>query len=312
MPAAALVDQIRNRVIGEMHLGHLRSGDRLPGVRDLARELEVDHRAVASAYRALEGEGLVEVRGRIGVFVMRQERVGGEMPGETAEWLATVLTEARRRRIGIPDFPGFVRSSTARVPLKALCVESNEDSGTAVCMELEEEFGIQAVSVHADGFPVPRGRARPDPSRLPPEIHEVHLVVTSAFHARAVQAAADAAGKPFVMTTVNHEMSRIVERRLQTGHPLTVIAVDAAFPERLREVYAAIAAPEAIRTVLAGDRAAVARLDRTEPVLATRAARRILPDLDVPLLLPRFPSVSLESTRELAAAIIRLNLESAA
>jgi len=312
MPSQALVDQLRNRVVGELHIGHLRSGDRLPGVRELGKELDADHRAVAAAYRVLEGEGMVEVRGRTGVFVAKQERVGGQMPNETAEWLATVLTEARRRRVGLPDFPGFVRSSVARVPLRALCVESNEDSSTAICLELKEEFGVESVAVHAETFAAPGKRGKPDLSRLPRECREVHFLVTTGFHAHVVKPAADALGKPLVTTTVNAEMARIVERRLETGVPLTVIAVDAGFCDRLRQAYGNIAGPEMIRMVLATDDAAIARLDRTEPVLATRAARRALPDLDIPLLLPRFPSISLEATRELAATIIRLNLETPA
>jgi DNA-binding transcriptional regulator YhcF (GntR family) len=312
MPLQLLIDQLRNRVVGELHIGHLRAGDRLPGVRDVARELDADHRAVAAAYRVLEEEGLVEVRGRVGVFVSRQERVGGQMPNETAEWLAAMLTEGRRRRVGFPDFPEFVRSSIARVPLRALCVESIEDSSAAVCLELKEEFGVESTPAHPDELAGLRKRGRPDPSRIPRAYHEVHFLVTSGFHAHVVKPAAEAMGKPFVMVTINGEMARIVERRLQSGTPLTVIAVDAGFCDRLRQAYAGIVGPDSIRLVLAGDEAAIARLDRTEPVLATRAARRLLPDLDIPLLLPRFPSISLETTRELAATIIRLNLEAAA
>jgi DNA-binding transcriptional regulator YhcF (GntR family) len=312
MSASDVTDRIRNRIIGEMHLGHLRAGDRLPGVRHLARELSADHRAVAAAFRALEEEGLVEVRGRTGTFLARQERVGGEMANETAEWLAAVLTEARRRRLGIPDFPDFVRGSTSRVRLRAVCVDAVEDASAALCMELLEEFGVEPVSVHPNAFPAVHGRARPEPHTIPQQVHGAHLVVSSVFHAHPVKAAAEAAGKPFVLTTLNEEMTRIVERRLRQDTPLTVVMVDLSFAERLRAAYAHVAGPQMIRPVLAGDRPAIARLDRSEPVLATRAARRALPDLDVPLLLPRFPSISLESTRELAAAIIRLNLETPA
>ena len=304
----ALVARIRNRIVGEMHLGHLRGGERLPGVREMARDLEADHRAVAAAYRALEAEGLVEVRGRAGAFVARQERLGGELPGETAAWLADVLSEARRRRIGIPDFPDFVRAYTGRVRLRCACVESNRDSSEAICMELEEEFGLDSVMVQADAIPPLGGRKRLDPAGLPAQLREADLVVTTAFHAHAVQPAAEALGKPFAMVTVHPEMAGIIERRLRAGR-LTLIASDPRYADRFREVYHMAAGADGLRVVGADDRLAIARLDRTEPVLATRAARRLLPDLDLPLLLPRYPSISPESTRELADIIIRLNLE---
>ena len=63
--------------------------------------------------------------------------------------------------------------------------------------------------------------------------------------------------------------------------------------------------------VLADDAPTLALLDRSEPVLVTRSARRLLPHLDLPRLLPRYPSISPESTRVLAEHLIRLNLERA-
>lgn len=294
---ARLVDQIRNRIVGEMHLGHLRPGDRIPPVRELSRELGVDHRAVGAAFRALEGEGLVEVRGRTGAFLARQERLGGELVEETASWLAGVLAEARRRRVGIPEFPEFVRSCTARVHLRCAFVESNADSSTAFCMELRDEFGLDAVSVDAAGVAA-------DP--FPREMVDADLLVTTAFHATAVRAAAESLGKPFALVTVHPEMAGIISRRVQASG-LTVIVADAEYGERFRSVYAG-GRPERVRVVLADDRAAIARLDRSQPVLATRAVRLLLPDLDVPLLLPRYPSISPDSTRDLVELLIRLNM----
>jgi len=292
-----LVDRIRNRIVGEMHLGHLRPGDRLPPVRELSRELDVDHRAVGAVFRALEAEGLVEVRGRAGAFVAQQERLGGELVEETATWLAGVLAEARRRRVGIPEFPDFVRSCTARVQLRCACIESNTDSGTAIAMELREEFGLEVVSV-------PAAAARH--GGLPRELREADFLVTTAFHASEVRAAAEAAGKPFVLVTVHPEMAGIIERRVRTDG-LTVIVADPEYGERFRSVYGE-GRPESIRVVLADDRGAIARLDRSRPVLATRAVRLMLPDLDLPLLLPRYPSISPDSTRDIVELLIRLNM----
>jgi DNA-binding transcriptional regulator YhcF (GntR family) len=302
----------RDRIVAAMHLGHLRPGDRLETMRELARELGVDHRAVAAAYRELEAEGLVEIRGRAGVFLAQQRLLGGQMTGEMAEWLADVLTEARRRRIGIPQFPDFVARATGGLPLKVACIESNEDTSSALCTELAEEFGLEALPLRAEQFPASTRRSRTAVSPYPPELGEVHLMVTTAFHAHQVRPAAEFHRKPLIVVTLNEEMARIVERRLQAGRPLTVLVVDAAFGERLRALYARVASPDLIRLVLASDHGAIARLDRSDAVLATRAARRLLPDLDLPLLLPRFPSISLDSTRELAGTIIRHNLEPSA
>jgi DNA-binding transcriptional regulator YhcF (GntR family) len=72
-----LSDRLRDRILNALHLGTLRPGDRLPSIRTLWREMGVDHRVVAQAYRSLEAEGLVEVRGRSGVSVAPQDQLGG-------------------------------------------------------------------------------------------------------------------------------------------------------------------------------------------------------------------------------------------
>ncbi len=214
---------------------------------------------------------------------------------ETASWLAGVLAEARRRRVGIPEFPDFVRSCTARMRLRCAFVESNADSSTAFSMELADEFGLDVVSIAASGLPA-----------LPAEVADADLLVTTAFHVQPVRAAAESLGKPFALVTVHPEMSGIISRRIQAGG-LTVIVADPEYGERFRSVYAQ-EQPERVRVVLADDRAAIARLDRSRPVLATRAVRLILPDLDLPLLLPRYPSISPDSTRDLVELLIRLNM----
>jgi hypothetical protein len=141
------------------------------------------------------------------------------------------------------------------------------------------------------------------------EVSEANFLVTTAFHAPEVRAAAEAAGKPFALVTAHPEMVGIIERRVRSER-LTVIVADPGYGERFRSVYGD-GRPESIRVVLAGDRGAIARLDRSRPVLATRAVRLMLPDLDLPLLLPRYPSISPDSTRDIVELLIRLNMGAA-
>lgn len=297
----SLREKIRNRIIGEMHLGHLRPGARLPSVRQLGQELGADHRAVASVYRTLSREGLVEMRGRAGVFLAAQERLGGDLAGETVDWLAGVLGEARRRRINLLRFPEVVRACLGRVPLSCACIESNADATTSIRLELQEEFGVRTVAVPADRL---TGGAP-----LPAELQAADFLATTAFHAAEVRHCAAELGKPFVLITMPEEMSAIIERRIRSGG-LTVIVADPAYGDRFEAVFGGEGAGR-IRTIVAADSAALALLSRAEPVLATRAARLVLPDLDLPLLLPRFPSISPESTRDIAAIVIRRNMEAA-
>ncbi len=90
-----IVDELRRALV----LGTLRPDDDLPPVRILAAELRVNPSAVASAYRALEGEGMVQMRwGRGPVVAMAAAR-----PGDRAAIARRVAERALRdaRRNGL-------------------------------------------------------------------------------------------------------------------------------------------------------------------------------------------------------------------
>ena len=70
--------QIIDQICALIAFGHLRIGDRLPSVRELAVDIHVNPNTVARVYRDLAQLGIVETQGGLGTFV----RGGREMPGE--------------------------------------------------------------------------------------------------------------------------------------------------------------------------------------------------------------------------------------
>jgi DNA-binding transcriptional regulator YhcF (GntR family) len=310
-PDAGLSDRLRDRILNALHLGLLRPGDRLPSIRTLWREMGVDHRVVAQAYRTLEAEGLVEVRGRSGVYLAPQDQFGGELLAETARWLAGVLVEAWKRRLTIADVPELIRRCTQTRTLRCACVESNEDQMTAYTGELQEQFGLEPYPVRISPLPLPRPDRSVEFHWVEDELRKCDLVVTTSYHARLVRKAAENVGIPAVVLTVNPDVVETIQKRLREG-PLTVVAVEPSFGDRMRAMYAD-ETPERVRVVLTGDREGMRALDPDEPVLLTRAARQTLsPDDDLPTLLPHSPTFSPHTARELLGVIIRLNLGAAA
>ena len=83
--------------------GELPAGYRLPAVRTLASDLGVNLNTVARAYRLLEKEGFVSIRGRSRVEVSAPRERGGEstpmVPSKLLEALKEVL--ARLRQAGL-------------------------------------------------------------------------------------------------------------------------------------------------------------------------------------------------------------------
>jgi len=65
-----LAAQIRTRIAFLIADGELTPGDRLPPVRDLARQLDVNVNTVRSAYTKLDADGLVRTRHGVGTVVL--------------------------------------------------------------------------------------------------------------------------------------------------------------------------------------------------------------------------------------------------
>jgi DNA-binding transcriptional regulator YhcF (GntR family) len=287
-----LIHYLRDRIIGELHVGQLSGGDRLPSIRELGKELGKNTRTVKAAYAALEREGLVEVRGRSGVFVARHEIGSGDRPEETTRWLSDVVAEAWKRRVSVGALPGVIQRSTRARPVVCGLVDEAIDSIVALRHELEHEWGF-AVRVLA-------------PDALE-HATDIDFFAGTSFHAPRIHAAVEALGKPLIALTVNAGLKEAVESRIRQGR-LTVVAVDGRFAERIRVIYAAHD-PSIVRFVNASDTNELAALSRSEPVMVTRAAHERIGEIDLPMIFPHSPTISMESARALAGLLVRANLE---
>lgn len=298
---AEILRRLRYRVIGQIHASRLEPGDRLPSIRQLARESGADHRAVARAYRLLEEEGVVEIRPDSGVYVAPV--VGVPIPEEEeAKWVAEVLTEGWER--GIPrDRVARLLAGCGSARPRCACVESNEDHMVALAAELEEGFALEVEPVLVD----PHARMEAVAEALPVE---AELVVTSVFHAAAAARAAVERGRLFVPLTFCPTFTSEIDRRL-AGGAVTAVVADLRFAER-GQAYLAVTAHRARVDYVLADRVEREKIDFEAPdVLVTRAARRRLglPDYH---LLPGHRLISPASARTLCGAIVHVAMQAQA
>ncbi|MFE2547716.1 GntR family transcriptional regulator [Streptomyces sp. NPDC059355] len=94
--AAAPYEQLRAQIAQAARSGELPVGYKLPTVRGLAEELGLAANTVAKAYRALEGDGVIETRGRNGTFVA----AAGDGAAREAASAAQAYAE-RAKRLGL-------------------------------------------------------------------------------------------------------------------------------------------------------------------------------------------------------------------
>jgi DNA-binding transcriptional regulator YhcF (GntR family) len=295
-------------LISALHLGRLQPGSRLPSIRTVSAEMAVDHRVVAQAYRRLEGEGLVEVRPRSGIYAAAHDLIGGEVLGETVTWLAATFGAAVQRRIRIPEFAELVRRATTSRKVLVACAESSHDQLVAYCREIEEDLGLDSTPMHlAEG-----NGQKENERRLASALEAADVVLTTRYQFARVEPAARALHKPVVCVTVHEQLIAAVQQQLRTGR-LVAVMMEPTFGERLRLMYRhELDDPAALRIVLASDSAAIASLDPAEPILITRAAHEQLGPVAPPLLFPHSPTFAPATVNALMAISIRLNLEAAA
>ncbi len=291
-----IAERLRTGIAAGLFLGHLRVGDRLPSIRDVARHTGEDHRCVSAAYRRLASEGVVEIRNRHGALVA----AGGDAPempsAETAEWLAGVIGDAARLQVKVTQLPELVRRWTAEAPVRCLCVDGTEDGLAALQAEMHGQWGFEVQRFLAGGAESTRRDA------LAGAVRAVDVVVTTPFHAHVVHGVARQAGVPVVVLEADPETISAAESRLRTG-ALTAVVADARYGDRLR----CLTGGERLHVVLADDEAGVAGLDPAQPVLMTRAAQQRVGQA-LRLLVPVSPAFSPSRARELAAVLIRRNL----
>lgn len=306
MPASEqeLTETLRSWLLGQMHVGNIRPGDAIPSIRKVARSHSADHRVVARAYAQLQHEGLVEVRGRSGVFAAPAPTGRAAILRGRGAWLASILGEAWNRQISLAELADLVDRCT-RHGLRCACVESTEDHAIAIAAEAAFAFGLETV-IH-------RFEALPDGSAktaavddLEQVIADCDLVLTTVFHARSIAPIAHRVGRPCVAIAINPLLREEIRQRL--AKPLTVVVADPLFADRARLYFGDAEMLGTLQLMLADD-VDPATLDGRDDVLLTRAARRRLGLAEYHLMGPTTSYIAPESARGIAAAIVRIMLD---
>jgi GntR family transcriptional regulator len=113
----AIYEQVVRQVVFAVAAGSLRSGDMVPSVRELARELAINPNTVARAYRQLQDNGVLKnVRGT-GLEVAAG--AGGQCKKERLALLRCrvqqVFQEARQSQLDSAELRALVESELAAI-----------------------------------------------------------------------------------------------------------------------------------------------------------------------------------------------------
>jgi DNA-binding transcriptional regulator YhcF (GntR family) len=293
-----ITEGLRQRVVTGLHLGLFRQGDRLPSVRALALEFDADPRVVLAAYRQLEGEGLVEVRARSGIYVAHTAAGTGDSLPQVAEWAVGVLVEALSRGVPAVEFPERVRRCLETLRLRAACLECNTDQTTSLCEELRRDYGLESNAVDVAALAA---------EEVPYDVRRADLLVTTPFHVGEVKRLAERLGKPWIAVSYRADFLTETARLLEQG-PVYFVAVDPRFADKLRLIFSSTPHVGNLRTLIVG-RDDLARIPEGEPTYVMPAARARLDGLSLLTRVIPAPRVfSAHSARELLSFVVRSNL----
>lgn len=92
--------QLKNRFIYLITSGYYKPDDKLPTVRGLAADIEVNYNTISKVYKSLEADGYIESKRRQGAFVCDVSNKPGVSISATAEIVTTEYVR-RCRELGM-------------------------------------------------------------------------------------------------------------------------------------------------------------------------------------------------------------------
>lgn len=295
-----LVDMLRGRVLRALHAATLGSGDRLPSARDLAQELDLDHRLVLAAYRALADEGLVELRQRGGIYVAARPQAGHGLPALPVSWIAEVLAQGLTREFPVTELHEWLRRCTETLRLRVAVIASTSDQAAGLCRELTDDFGLEAEPLLADEVR--------DAPRPPLPARRADLIVTTAAHESWVGPIAADLRKELCVIEVRPDLVK-GEWSLLFRRPVYAVVADVEFGEMLRRFFDDVPGSANLRILVLG-RDDLDTIPTDAPTYVTQRARRQLGGVTIRgRLLPAARTISPASARRLLAFIVRANVE---
>ena len=289
-----ITEVIRNRIHRALQVGALQPGDRLPSTRELARELVSDPRVVATAYRLLSAEGLVELRDRSGVYLSPKLGIKRARPEPSVRWLADIFAQGIARGISTTELCS-VLNAALDVRVRAAVIASTVDQTEGLCRELRSNFGLNSRGVLAE---LALGR-----HELPRAIHRAQLLITTELHRDRMSKIAERLSKRLVTITVRPDLYDS-EWALLRGQDAYVLVADFRFGKLVREFLRSAGAVERVHILIAG-KDDVSNVPDDAPLYATQAARNRVGAMRMPAgLLPPARMISVDCARDIMAQVL--------
>lgn len=298
----SIITSLRYRVERALEMGALKTGDRLPSARELSREMGADPRVILSAYRALEQEGLVEIRPRSGNYVSARNIISQTSAPPPTPVVVDILSEAISRGYSTKEFAGYLADASFGRRLQAAVVTGTSDQSEGIARELHDDFSVSSVLVSPKAVRQDQERAS--------GLKGADLIITTQTFGVSVSRVAKRMQKPVIVLTVR---SNIISDEwaalLRRG--VNVIAADRAFVGLLRQYLSGSPQAEHVKMFVVGEDS-LSGIDPGSPTYVTQAARKKLGTTRIPgTLIPPPRVLSDHCVRAILNVIVSLRYDRA-
>lgn len=288
---------LRSRIERAVSARAVVRGDRLPSTRAMAKEIGVDPRTVAAAYRRLADDGLVELRQRSGVYISPQTMLDDEERTPAPDWLAKILADGIHHGFSTRDLCDFLREAALARKVRAVVISSTNDQLAGMCRELSVDYGLDARGVLA--------RALERGLPVPATVRQAQLLITTAAHRDRVDELSRSLGKPFILIDVREEI--FSEWQTLLGDEVFVIGTDPHFLAMVERRLATVPGGKNVTFLVAG-RDDLSGIPAAAPTYVTQAARNVLGRTRIPgRLIPHPRIFDSRSVEQLLSAIVQIN-----
>ncbi|MBA3339078.1 MAG: GntR family transcriptional regulator [Geodermatophilaceae bacterium] len=253
---------LRQRIRMGVVLGVLEQGQRLPNVRALSREFDVNPRVILAVWERLALSGLVERRDRSGVYVSGDAGPAATEGAPRVHWLAGMLADGIGLEVAGPALAEALGRIFLARPLHALVAESNDDQLWSLADELRHDYGMTTTTLDLRTWsPGDRLEAGPRPE----------IVITTDSNAREARAIAEQLGVDVFEVAMCPDLFAEVERLLATDHVYFVVS-DRDMVDKVRRALPGRAARSRLH-VLVLNEDDVTIIPEHAPVYLTRLTR---------------------------------------
>jgi DNA-binding transcriptional regulator YhcF (GntR family) len=294
-----ILGDLQQRLTSGMHLGRLRTGERLGSARQTARDAGADYRTVVGALRGLEREGLLEIRPRGGIYVGGEVQRQGEAVPACEDRIVDLALEVLAAGGQVPALGERLMHCLDTARLRAACIECNEDQLYFLRDELRGRFGLAGEAVEI-------ARLR---GGVPLAVRQADVLVSTCFHAGVVRHLASRLGKPFVLVTLDPRRREEVTRALAEG-PVYFVGTDSRWAAKARVIWGGEPGAERLHAITLGPDSPTDVPQDAAVMLMPRARAWLGDDPLVGRALPH-RGFSAETAREIVSFVVRANAPAA-